>query len=120
VSHEEVRRTLAEYCHTVDDGRFDEFALLWAEHATVEVLGQRVDGRAAIRDWIAQAMPADKRGRHVTGNSVITVDGDRASALSDFLFYDRTWAVTAAGRYEDELVRAGSRWVFTRRTIHLS
>lgn len=116
----DVQRTLAEYCHTVDDGRFEAFAELWAEDAVVEVLGQRVEGRAAIRAWIEQAMPPDKRGRHVTVNSTLAVDGDRAEALSDFLFYDRGWNVTAAGRYDDELVRDGDRWLFTRRTIHLA
>jgi 3-phenylpropionate/cinnamic acid dioxygenase small subunit len=119
----EVRRTMAAYCHTVDDGRFDEFEQLWAADAVVEVRGDRIEGRAAIRAWIEQAQPPERRGKHVTVNSEIDVAGaDTASSVSDFLFFargERGPRVTASGRYLDEFTPVEGAWVFTRRRIVL-
>ena len=117
-----IRRTLAAYCQTCDDGRFDEFAACFAGDATMTALGQTVRGRDAIRDWITAAMPPSRRGKHVCVNAVITITGDVARSDSDFLFLAPGRdgpVVTTAGRYADELERDGDRWVFTRREITL-
>ena len=117
-----VRRTLATYCQTCDDGRFDDFAECFAPDATMTALGRTVVGRDAIRGWIAAAMPPERRGKHVCVNAVITCDGDTAHAESDFLFLapgPRGPVISTAGRYVDDLRRDGDRWVFTRRDIVL-
>lgn len=119
-----IRRLLASYCHTVDDGRFDEFEQLWAENASLAVLGQVWDGRAAVRAFMQNAQPPDKRGKHVTTNAVIEVDGaaGAASAVSDFLFVakgDGQPVITQVGRYLDRFVRDGDGWRFAERRITL-
>ena len=117
-----VRRALALYCQTCDDGRFDELASCFAADATMTALGQTVTGRQAIRDWIAAAMPPERRGKHLVANAVITCDGDSARAESDFFFLAPGQpgpVITIAGRYDDALVREGDRWVFTSRDITL-
>ena len=51
-----------------------------------------------------------RRGKHVTSNSLIDVDGDSATASTDYLFVRPTAegpAIVAAGRYRDLLVRDG-------------
>jgi 3-phenylpropionate/cinnamic acid dioxygenase small subunit len=59
--------------------------------------------------------------KHVTTNPMIAVDGDTASATSYFLRVDAAGdagpaTVFASGRYQDSLVRDGSRWrIRTRR-----
>jgi ketosteroid isomerase-like protein len=122
LGHSMIRETY-NWNKVFDDGVLGPKVCERLEAAVVEVMGRRVEGRAAIRAWIEQAMPPERRGRHVTVNSAISVDGDGAEVLSDFLFYARVegggWEATVAGRYEDELVREGERWLFTRRTIHL-
>lgn len=119
-----IRDTLASYCHTADDGRFEEFALLFAEDGVVTVLNERLEGRAAIREWMRDALPPERRGRHVTANSRMELEGaDRARVVSDFLFYSETeegWRVTQTGRYHDVLVRRGGGWSFARREIRLA
>jgi len=121
---EAVRRTIARYCQTCDDGRFDEFGECFAADAVMTVLGREVRGREAIRDWIAAAMPPEKRGKHVAVNTVIDV-GDRAGAVrasTDYLFVARTEKgprVTTTGRYVDTFVRDGDRWLFQTRDIHI-
>lgn len=117
----EIRRTIAAYCHTVDDGRFDDFAELWAPDAVLRVLGDEVRGRDAITEWMARAQPPEKRGRHLTLNPLIAVAAaDRATATSDFVFLGRVdggWRITVVGRYLDEFVPIDGRWRFASRTI---
>lgn len=117
-----VRRTLAEYSQTCDDGRFDEFGECFTADAVVVVLGREVRGRTAIREWIANAMPPERRGKHVCVDPIITVEEDRATASSDFMFVARDaggWRITTAGRYLDELHLDGDRWLLSRREIVL-
>lgn len=118
-----IRDTLAEYCQTIDDGRFDEFAECFTKDAVVAVMGQHIEGRDAIRAWMAQAMPAEKRGRHVNVNIRIEVlDAERATAASDFLFVANgkgEWKVTQVGRYVDDLLHDDGRWRLARREIRL-
>lgn len=119
-----IRRTIAAYCHTVDDGRFDEFAHCWAADATVTVMGQTHAGRDAIVDWITAAQPPQARGKHCTFEPHITFESDdRARGAVDFLFVGRDAdgrpAISTTGRYVDTYVRAGDGWVFASREIVL-
>ena len=123
VAESEIRRTIADYCHSCDDGRFDDFALCFAPDAVV-VLGGKVvaSGRTAIQAWIEKGQPPDKRGKHVTVNSLVTIDGAEARGATDFVFVARTPdgpQVTTAGRYLDMFAPYGDRWLFTSREIQL-
>ena len=118
-----IRTTLARYCQLCDDGRFDEFAELFTDDAVFHVLGTDHVGRAAIAAFMTAAQPPEARGRHVTSNSVIAVDGARATAVTDYLFVaraDHGFAITNVGRYHDQLAldpADADRWRFTRREI---
>jgi hypothetical protein len=131
-AEERIRRTLAAYCHTVDDGRFDDFAQLFTKDGQLQVgTDDPVVGRAAITAFIERFQPPDQRGRHLCGEPWIelTPDHTNASAITDFAFVGRTgdggWAITSVGRYDDHLVRdhgpthGGDSWLFARRTITL-
>jgi 3-phenylpropionate/cinnamic acid dioxygenase small subunit len=121
--HEQVRRTLAAYCQAVDDGRFDDVAACFAAGAVVDVMGEQVRGRSAIRDWLEAAMPPERRGVHVVANVVIDVtSAGAADVSSDFLFFASGtlgMKVTASGRYLDRFVVEDDRWVIAARTITL-
>jgi uncharacterized protein (TIGR02246 family) len=117
---EAIRRTLALYCQLCDDGRFEEWAELYTDDATFTVMGQTHEGRTAIRRFIEAAQPPERRGRHVCANALIEVDGDRATAATDYIFVARSedgLAITSAGRYHDRLVRDEGRWRFASRRI---
>jgi 3-phenylpropionate/cinnamic acid dioxygenase small subunit len=122
VSDEEgVKRTLALYCHLCDDGRFDEWAELYAPDATFTVMGRTHEGPAAIKAFIENAQPPERRGKHVCANPLVDIDGDTATAVTDYVFVTRAdggFAITSAGRYHDRLVRnADGRWQFAERRI---
>ena len=114
-----IRRTIAQYCHFCDDGRFDEWADLYTDDATFTVMGNTYTGRADVKAFIEQGQPADKRGKHICFNSVIDIDGDgsSASACTDYVFIDKNRVITSAGRYHDRFVRHPDRWRFLERRI---
>jgi ketosteroid isomerase-like protein len=115
-----IRRTLSEYSRRCDDGRFEELADLFTEDARLMVLDRVIEGRDAVRGYLETVQADGSRGLHVTTNSLIDVDGDGATASTDYLFVrpgPEGMAILAAGRYLDELVRDGARWRFRVRTI---
>jgi 3-phenylpropionate/cinnamic acid dioxygenase small subunit len=114
---EAIRRTIAQYCHLCDDGRFDEWADLYTDDATFSVMGSTYTGRADVQAFIEQGQPPERRGKHICFNSLIDVDGDEARVVTDYIFNDKQRAVTSAGRYHDRLVRHGDRWRFADRRI---
>jgi 3-phenylpropionate/cinnamic acid dioxygenase small subunit len=114
---EGIRRTIAQYAHFCDDGRFEDWADLYTEDARFSVLGQTHEGRETIKNWIANAQPPEQRGKHVCFSSVIDVDGDQARAWTDYIFVSQAKTITSVGRYHDRFVRQTDRWRFTERRI---
>jgi uncharacterized protein (TIGR02246 family) len=115
-----IRRTLGEYSQHCDDGRFDEWADLFTSDARLVLAGTVTEGRDAIKEYMTTVQAAGRRGMHVTTNSLVDVDGDTATATTDYLFVRPTTeglAIIAAGRYYDTLVRDRMRWRFQERSI---
>lgn len=119
--HEAITRVVARYCHLLDDGRWDDFADLWAEDAEFVLDGRATVGRDAIRSTIEATQPPERRGRHLALNLEIDVTGDAATHACDFMFWagDKEGRPTLRflGRYADTLVRHADGWRFSRREI---
>ncbi len=118
-----IRRVLAEYCHRVDDGRLDELVELFTLDGTF-VFGKLVaHGRGGVKAWFEQNHTPEVRGKHLTTNTVVDVDGWRAAAVSDFVFLafqDRRLVPLLTGRYHDEFRSVDGRWlIHTREAIQL-
>jgi uncharacterized protein (TIGR02246 family) len=119
---DQVTRTLARYCQYLDDGDFDRWVELFTEDARLLFAGLTSEGRPDIRAFMEQVQPPEGRGKHITANALVDVDGDSASAHTDYLFLRPTaegLVPVATGRYHDELVRDGEGWRFRRREITL-
>jgi uncharacterized protein (TIGR02246 family) len=117
---DQIRRTLSEYSQRCDDGRFDEWAELFTEDARFVLSGNVTEGRDSIRELMISMMPPERRGQHVTSNSLVDVDGDSATVSTDYLFVRPTAdgpTIVAAGRYRDVLAREGRSWRFRERAI---
>lgn len=115
-----VARTLARYCQLCDDGDFEPWAELFEIHAVMTVLGTEHHGRDAIRAFIESAQGPSARGKHFLGQSVIDVDEELglATAVTDYVFVDKAYAITSAGRYHDTLRRGpDGEWRFTSREV---
>jgi uncharacterized protein (TIGR02246 family) len=114
----EINRLLARYCHACDDGDFDCLIDLFAEDASFVYAESAPSGREAIRRWFEMTQPPERRGKHLTTNMVVTLRGDEASVVSDFVFLARSdgrFIPQLAGRYLDELRYDGDQWRFVRR-----
>jgi ketosteroid isomerase-like protein len=119
-----IRELIARYCFLIDAAQYDEWAQTFDENAVFEVRGLfQFEGRAAIREF-ANHIPKNAKGlpgmKHCTLNQLIELSGDRATATCYFLLIREgtPLLVDIAGRYEDELVKRGGRWLFSRRVAH--
>jgi len=125
-AREGIRETVAHYAHLVDAGRIVELVALFAEDAVLEASAlPPARGRAAIEAFFrgtgARLAAASTRPliRHHVSNLVIDVTApDAADARSYFL------AITERGpdhwgRYRDQLVLVGERWLFSSRLVRV-
>lgn len=119
---DQVKRTLASYCQLLDDGDFDRWIELFSPDARLVFAGRTRQGRPSIREYMENVQPPEGRGKHITANVLVDVDGDTASADTDYLFVRPTaqgLVLVATGRYHDRLVRDGEGWRFSQREITL-
>ncbi|HLY81558.1 MAG TPA: nuclear transport factor 2 family protein [Acidimicrobiales bacterium] len=128
-----IRDVLERYMRYNDDLAADRIAELFDEDARFQVMGKVHVGREAIRAMFnrdgANRPPWTAAGElftqpasiHISSNPVIDIDGDTASAESDFLVVRRDPGGRArsvlVGRYRDRLRRLDDgRWVIYTRT----
>jgi hypothetical protein len=113
-----IRRVLASYCQLLDDGMFGELSELFTLDGSFSYADSEVSGRAAIAAWFTSSQPPERRGKHLTLNTLIEVDADHAGVTSDYLWVRSVAGVISiglAGRYRDVLVRTDGRWLIARR-----
>jgi uncharacterized protein (TIGR02246 family) len=120
-----IERLLLEYGRTLDSRDFAAYAALFAADGQWKGAQGTYQGpkeiQATMEKIFTDAAADIPKGRnfHVMSNFIIDVQGDRATARSNFIFYklDGSKPVAeVAGRYEDVLVRVGGAWKFQQRT----
>ncbi len=121
---EEVRRTLALYAHRHDSRDADGYADLFARDGSFVSARAQHRGRGAVKEFIAdlyRSQPTERRTKHLCGNSIIDVDGQSATAVTDFVAYERQgdgpWQVHTIGQYQDKLVLEDGMWRFAERHV---
>ncbi len=116
----QISVTLSAYSKLLDDGHFEPWSDLFTEDARLSFPGRDAEGRDAIRVLMEKVQPDGARGKHMTANSTVEVDGDTATGTTDYLFV-RAGAegidIVSAGRYHDTLVRENGKWRFRERRI---
>ena len=121
---DEIRRTLALYAHRHDGHDADGYADLFTSDGSFAGADAEHRGRTAVKSFITrhyQTQPANRRTKHLCGNSLIDVDGDNATAITDFVAYEcldpGPWQVHTIGQYRDRLVREVDMWRFVERRV---
>lgn len=111
---------LARHAQLTDDGKWETRVELYTEDGEFTSL----DGvTRAGRDQLREAFSATAGrlvGKHITANTVLEVDGDRASGWTDYAFFlvtDQGISVASVGRYHDQFVRGPAGWRFRSRRI---
>jgi ketosteroid isomerase-like protein len=113
-----IRRTIAKYCQLFDARKWDELAEIFAEDSSVTSRRGTFQGRANVIRDLQSAMTGDYHGTLFTANSWITVEGDAASAVSDFLEVEDT-QIVATGTYQETFTRSGDSWLLASKEIRL-
>lgn len=116
-SESEIRRLQAKYCQLIDDGNFDDWIQLFTDDIEFVVMGMHKHGHAELRGFIEPSQQADARGKHMISEPWIEVDGDVATATTDFAWVSKQGSIGQSGRYHDRIVRQPDGWRFERREI---
>jgi 3-phenylpropionate/cinnamic acid dioxygenase small subunit len=117
-----VRDLVSAYCRLWDDRQYDQWIELFTVDAAFDWRGHLAHGRDGIQALIGSGNRArpDGPGLHVMTNTLVQVEGDRATASSDFLFVaprDGRPEIHYAGRTYDHCARGSTGWQFTLRVV---
>jgi len=122
-ARERIRDTLATYTWSGDSMRLDEMAEVFCEDGVLEIRGSDpLQGRAAIVAFLTgvgerEASEVKKHLRHnVTNVRFLEVTPERARVVSYFTAFTEI-GLDHYGRYRDELVPVGDRWLFRHRFV---
>jgi hypothetical protein len=115
-----IREVLYRYCFTMDRQQFDDLGALFAPDGEWIAPYARATGPAEVAVLMRRNVPATPRRMHLTMNSVISLDGDRAGAESNYLVVLQSAAglvPSICGIYVDVLARTPGGWHFRRREL---
>jgi uncharacterized protein (TIGR02246 family) len=124
---EAIRRLITDYGRLLDLQDFEGFSRLFAEDGVwAGGGGEPPVGPAAIQAAMERAFGPGSgvvwgSSFHVLGNEAIDLDGDRATAISRWMFVQAGEnggpSFVLAGRYRDQFVRENDAWKFARREL---
>ena len=118
-----IREVMAAYCHALDACRFADVAGLFAEDAVWTTDYGEAKGRDAIEQIFRSVVPVKGEGpqrKHYITNIIIKVDGDTASAVSDYLIVREAEAgliPVMGGTYRDKFIKTPAGWRFSRKEL---
>jgi SnoaL-like protein len=106
----------AGYCHSLDQGRWDDLAGLLMPDCVMHILGQDFVGREAV----VLFLKGSARGKHIVSVPLIEfLKGGRATVEIDQIFIRLPdMVLMVAGMYRDDLVKTDSgEWKIKRREV---
>ena len=115
-----IRDLLHRYCFAMDAGRFTELGGLFAADGEWIAPYRSARGPEAIAAWLTRSVPATPKRMHYVMNSLIDVQGETATARSNYLVMVEGPdgpVPSVCGTYADELVRGPDGWRFRRREL---
>ena len=117
IDHHEIRKLLAEYCHGCDRVDTARMAGVYAEDSWDDHGPNKCDGGEFARLMTSDLAANRTLCSHQLGQSLITVDGDRAGVETYFIATvrnrpgdDGDVLHQLGGRYVDKLVRIDGAW----------
>jgi hypothetical protein len=118
----EIRRVLERYCRAID--RCDEDLVRSVYHPdAVDDHGTFKGSGWDFAKWVVVQLRAFEATMHTLGQSMIEVQGDRATSETYCIAYhqrrgaDGNSLLTFGGRYVDELERRDGEWRLSKRVV---
>jgi hypothetical protein len=116
--YEAIRQLVARYNVAFDELDVEGWANCFVEDGFFERsnAGRSYSGSAELKQLIRE-FPV--KGRHVTTDFQINVDGDEATMSCQLTYLDRAnhHAIAMFGVYADELRRVNGEWKFSKRLL---
>jgi ketosteroid isomerase-like protein len=111
---ENIRRVLAEYCYTTDSGDIEAWLDIFSDDIvwTGGAFGG-FSGKAEARAYRSASVGGAVNFRHFISNSIIDIQGIRASARSYVQVFNQSAAVPVlafSGLYDDRFEKNNDRW----------
>ncbi len=120
VAANEIRNLVAQYAQHTDDTRLQEWTELFVEDARMEAMGQALEGRPALTEWIT-GVTSSMKLRHVMGGVTVTLDSaTEAHGAADMILLaavEGNWVLAGAPRYVDRYVKTDAGWRFAERIL---
>jgi hypothetical protein len=110
-----VRAVLDEYCLRLEVNDFEEWLDLFTDDTVYEVYRKELRGRDEVRALLSQA----PHGLHLPGAARITLDGDRAETIQNYLFIASADAAWNMGWYYRTLIRTVVGWKITHTKVKM-
>jgi hypothetical protein len=101
-----IRAVLAEYCLRLEVNDFEEWLDIFTDDTVYEVYRRTLRGRGELRDMLSKA----PHGLHLGGPARVTISGDTAETVQNYLFIASDDAAWNMGWYFRTLVRTGTGW----------
>ena len=108
-----IQDLLGRYAVHLDRRDIDRFAEVFLPHSEMHVRGTVWQGR----DDICAKGAASPLGIHIGAVPHISVDGDRATGLQNFVFINAADQSLVIGVYEDTYARVDGAWFIEVRRI---
>ena len=118
-----IRELMAIYAQALDACRFADVAACFAPDGEWTTDYGAARGPAEIEAFIRGIVPVKGEGpqrKHYITNIIIKVDGDTASAVSDYLIVREAGAgliPVMGGTYRDKFVKTPAGWRFARKEL---
>ena len=118
-----IRELMAAYAQALDGCRFADVAACFASDGEWTTDYGAARGPAEIEKFISGIVPVKGEGpqrKHYITNIIITVDGDAASSVSDYLIIresENGLIPVMGGTYKDRFVKTPSGWRFSRKEL---
>ncbi|MGA8400130.1 MAG: nuclear transport factor 2 family protein [Stellaceae bacterium] len=118
-----IHDLFTRYCCALDDGEVETVVDCFTADAVLKSPVIDIAGHDDIRAFagrFAAQRAAGTQFRHMVTNIAVALDGDRATATAYLLVLvsqGGSHRTLPPGRYECELLKAGGRWRFSRRTV---
>jgi hypothetical protein len=110
-----IRAVLAEYCLRLEVDDFEEWLDLFTHDTVYEVFRRTLTGRDEVREMLSQA----PHGLHLGGPARVTLDGDTAETVQNYLFIGSQDAAWNMGWYFRTLVRTADGWKISRTRVKM-
>lgn len=118
-----IRETMARYCHALDACEFAGVAALFATDGEWTTTYGSARGRQEIETLLTSVVPKPGEGpqrKHYITNILITLAGDTAKSVSDYLVVresEHGLMAVMGGTYKDDFVRLDGTWRFARKQL---